>query len=278
MKIVSWNVRGLGSRKKRVIIRDFLGKHQPDIVIFQETKVEVCDRLLIKSIWGARHKRRYLTIWDERVVSEGETVEISNVARKVSEKLNGNGINRSMRDFDGFIRGCELVDPPLFNARFTWQEALPRLVSDHCPVMCESCPFRWGPTPFRFENMWLEHPSFKEAFEEWWNTATYQGWEGYKFMRKLKVIKENVKQWNREIFGNLESTKYTLEIQGSEIEALRGERRELGLKLEELTLREQIFWAQKVKVKWLKEGMLVQKFFIELRMGKGRRNSLSDWK
>ncbi|GMP67950.1 hypothetical protein CsSME_00027743 [Camellia sinensis var. sinensis] len=64
MEIVSWNVRGLGSRKKRGIIRDFLRKHQPDIVIFQETKVEVCDRTFIKSIWGVRHK----SIWDERVV------------------------------------------------------------------------------------------------------------------------------------------------------------------------------------------------------------------
>ena len=74
-------------------------------------------------------------------------------------------------------------------------------------------------------------------------------------MRKLKVIKERVKLWNREVFGNLESSKLqvmgrmeeidSLEMQGNEVEDLRREKREFGVKLEELTLREQIFWAQK---------------------------------
>lgn len=43
-----------------------------------------------------------------------------NVVRQVSEKLNGVSTNRSMRDFDSFIRECELIDLPLNNARFTW--------------------------------------------------------------------------------------------------------------------------------------------------------------
>ena len=43
-----------------------------------------------------------------------------NVIRRRSEKLGGSGFTSSMRDFDGFIRGCELHDPPLQNAFFTW--------------------------------------------------------------------------------------------------------------------------------------------------------------
>ena len=39
-----------------------------------------------------------------------------NVIRRRSEKLGGSGFTSSMRDFDGFIRGCELHDPPLRNA------------------------------------------------------------------------------------------------------------------------------------------------------------------
>ena len=26
-------------------------------------------------------------------------------------------------------------------------------------------PFMWGPTPFKFENMWLQHPNFKRTLE-----------------------------------------------------------------------------------------------------------------
>ena len=38
MKIISWNTRGLGSRKKRRVVNDFLRLENPDVVMFQETK------------------------------------------------------------------------------------------------------------------------------------------------------------------------------------------------------------------------------------------------
>lgn len=33
------------------------------------------------------------------------------------------------------------------------------------------------------------------------------GWEGYKFMKKLKFLKEKFKVWNREIFGDIRIRK-----------------------------------------------------------------------
>ena len=43
-----------------------------------------------------------------------------NVIRRISEKLGDSILTSSMRDFDGFIRDCELIDPPLRNVPFTW--------------------------------------------------------------------------------------------------------------------------------------------------------------
>ena len=43
-----------------------------------------------------------------------------NVIRRSSEKLGGSRLTSNMRDFDSFIRECELLDPPLRNASFTW--------------------------------------------------------------------------------------------------------------------------------------------------------------
>ena len=117
-----------------------------------------------------------------------------NVIRRSSEKLGGSSLTSSVKDFGGFIRECELLDPPLRNASFTWsnmqespvckrldsflysnewehyfpqslQKVLPRRTSDHRPIVLETNPFKWDPTPFRFENMWLQHPSFKECFK-----------------------------------------------------------------------------------------------------------------
>ena len=44
MKIISWNTRGLGSKKKRRVVKDFLRSEKPDVVMIQETKKEECDR------------------------------------------------------------------------------------------------------------------------------------------------------------------------------------------------------------------------------------------
>ena len=56
MKIISWNTRGLGSRKKRMVVKDFLWLQNPDVVILQETKGEVCDRRFVGSVWSVRNK------------------------------------------------------------------------------------------------------------------------------------------------------------------------------------------------------------------------------
>ena len=56
MKIINWNTRGLGSRKKRRVVKDFLRLEKPDIVMIQETKKAKCDRRFVGSVWTARNK------------------------------------------------------------------------------------------------------------------------------------------------------------------------------------------------------------------------------
>lgn len=36
----------------------------------------------------------------------------------------------------------------------------------------------WGLRPFRFEKMWLSHPSFKSRCPSWWNGRVEEKWEG----------------------------------------------------------------------------------------------------
>ena len=84
------------------------------------------------------------------------------------------------------------------------------MVSDHCPVVLDSNPPKWGPTPFRFENIWLEHKFFGREFVKWWKEKEEVGWEGYKFLSKLRNVKGRVKQWNQEVFGDLRLKEATL--------------------------------------------------------------------
>ncbi|RVX12865.1 LINE-1 retrotransposable element ORF2 protein [Vitis vinifera] len=255
--------QGLGSKKKRRVVKDFLRSEKPDVVMIQETKKECdrreevvlgsfsvsikfaldgCESLWLSAVYGPNNSTLRKDFW----VELSDIVGLAyprwcvggdfNVIRRSSKKLGGSRLTPSMKDFDDFIRDCELIDLPLRSASFTWsnmqenpvckrldcflysneweqvfpqslQGVLPRWTSDHWPIVLETNPFKWGPMPFRFENMWLQHPNFKESFGRWWREFQGNGWEGHKFMRKLQFVKDKLKEWNKASFGELKSIK-----------------------------------------------------------------------
>ncbi|RVW48032.1 hypothetical protein CK203_089187 [Vitis vinifera] len=166
------------------------------------------------------------------------------------------------------------------------QGVLPRWTSDHWPIVLETNPFKWGPTPFRFKNMWLQHPSFKESFGSWWREFQGNGWEGHKFMRKLQFVKAKLKEWNKASFGELSKRKKdilsylanfdTLEQEGGLSHELLVQRALRKGKLKELILREEIHWRQKVRVKWVKEGDCNSNFFHKVANGKRNRKFIKE--
>lgn len=114
-----------------------------------------------------------------------------NVARRISEKSNGGRFTRSMKVFNMLIEDLDLVDIPMKNSLFTWSDfrahststridrfllskgwlegfkqvellRLSRTTSDHFPILLKLKNKKWGPSPFRFENMWMDHPSFMD--------------------------------------------------------------------------------------------------------------------
>ncbi|KAK8625768.1 hypothetical protein V6N13_056928 [Hibiscus sabdariffa] len=51
MRIISWNVRGLGGAAKRRGLRDVLRKQQCDMVFLLESKLEVVSQFLVSGLW-----------------------------------------------------------------------------------------------------------------------------------------------------------------------------------------------------------------------------------
>ncbi|MCI25649.1 cytochrome P450 [Trifolium medium] len=79
MKILSWNIRGLGGLEKRKAVSRLVGDKHPFILCLQETKMQVCDASLCSAIWGcSSYDFSYLssvgasggllTIWDSSEV------------------------------------------------------------------------------------------------------------------------------------------------------------------------------------------------------------------
>ncbi|KAH7846593.1 hypothetical protein Vadar_015807 [Vaccinium darrowii] len=159
-----------------------------------------------------------------------------NVVRFPYERSGSNAITRNMRRFSDFINDLGLVDPPLNGSNFTWfgahgnrcmshidrflfstsweehftdvaQISLPRPISDHMPILLDSGGIRQGRMPFRFENMWLLTEGFVERVGEWWNNYSVIGKPSFVLAKKMKLLKEDLRKWNIEIFGRLEFQK-----------------------------------------------------------------------
>ncbi|KAK9269539.1 hypothetical protein L1049_001315 [Liquidambar formosana] len=52
LKILSWNIRGLGSTIKRKAIRRIISEKRISVICIQETKLEVIDQRCVNQIWG----------------------------------------------------------------------------------------------------------------------------------------------------------------------------------------------------------------------------------
>lgn len=52
-KILSWNIRGLEQEEKIIAIRNSIRRNNATIYAIQETKKELVDEALIRSLWGS---------------------------------------------------------------------------------------------------------------------------------------------------------------------------------------------------------------------------------
>ena len=90
-----------------------------------------------------------------------------------------------------------------WNCRFgkVMQSILPRPTSDRSPILLAGGTWLNGPSPFRFENIWLKVEGFKELIRDWWQSFEFRGTYSYVLMEKIKALKVKLKEWNKGVFG-----------------------------------------------------------------------------
>ncbi|KAL0289913.1 UNVERIFIED_CONTAM: LINE-1 reverse transcriptase [Sesamum radiatum] len=150
---------------------------------------------------------------------------------------------------------------------------LPRRLSDHHPLSIEASKAEnKKPSSFRFQNMWLHHHSFLQTVKQSWELPT-EGYGMYKLQQKLYRIKELLKKWNRETFGNVFSTVQQAKQEATEVERkfdrdppetiLIALNKSNAVIVHALTMEAE-YWRQKSNCKWLEAGERNTKYFHSL--------------
>jgi hypothetical protein len=110
MRVVSWNIRGLGGLVRRKEVRKLVGEKNPSIVCLLETKLSICDDFHCSSLWG---NAPYAYSFRPSVGASGGLL--------TGERRSSRSGSRPMDHilFNRFIEDTFLIDLPLCGRRFT---------------------------------------------------------------------------------------------------------------------------------------------------------------
>lgn len=205
----------------------------------------------------------------------------------------------------------QLLEPPSFGKHFTWtnsqedpiqvkldhflvnsswlelfprvlQNCLPRLGSDHVPIRLEYGIHIPKPHPFRFEKAWFSANNFLDLIKEWWDSPQLVGCGAYILAKKITLLRERLRNWMKEDFGQIKLKKLALLHEIGLIDAIKESRplkeeergKDNALRVEMLSIlkQEEIYWKQRAPVTWLNEGDENTSFFHAVANGRKNRN------
>nr|KAJ0203968.1 hypothetical protein LSAT_V11C500292530 [Lactuca sativa] len=274
---------------------------------------------IIANVYGPHELTEKRRVWEELLqikrAKDGTWIVFGdfNTVRRREERHNSQFCPSSAFHFNRFINEAGLHDIQMGGNRFTLMcqsqmklskldrflvcnnfinlfpsssaTALPRELSDHCPIILQTTLPDFGKPPFRLFNSWLGKEGFDDIVKKAWEEFRGFGTPDMFLKAKLKFLKNEIKKWR--------ATEYPKEM--AELQEIKRRVQEIDLLAEERTLTEQeicemrtnfqkiaemekaavLDIKQRAKIKWLIDGDENSAFFHGLVNNKKRKNKIA---
>ncbi|XP_039115894.1 uncharacterized protein LOC120251441 [Dioscorea cayenensis subsp. rotundata] len=203
------------------------------------------------------------------------------------------------------------MDPPISGRKFTWtngqsnpiwvrldrflyshdwdslyprstQFDLPKFGSDHSPICLKFGTHFKRSRLFKFEKFWYTNPDITILVQDWWSELNPVGCGAFILSKKLAHLKSNLRTWSKNTFCASKILKCNLLYELHSIDII-GETRPLSedesnrlsqIRSELYTIlnQEEIYWKQRSRITWLREGDSNTKFFHNVANRRRNRN------
>jgi len=164
------------------------------------------------------------------------------------------------------------------------QVLLLKITSDHFLILPQGGDVVSVKRPFKFENMWFEVEGFCDLVSFFWCELRVSSSSSFILAKKLNFLKRRLKEWNKEVFGHLDSKMADLVVKIKSLDEkeqqltlpLRDRMERLQMKRELSKVRSQIdmFWRQRAKQHWMEDGDRNTKFFHRVASMRRRFNAI----
>ncbi|XP_030508978.2 uncharacterized protein LOC115723633 [Cannabis sativa] len=233
--------------------------------------------------------------------------DLNNVISQ-SDKRGGNPYPTWLIDgFGNMLEDCNLVDMDLCGYPYTWEKGrgtqawiqvridralvspswfhvfpsaklinLEVSTSDHCPIqlLLDVVKRTEVQKKFRFENLWLREPACAQIVKDTWELLS-----GCSIIEKISFCGDKLMVWGKDYVGNF---KDRIRDCKTEIRKWNGGRDDASIRnyksvearLQEVLIQKEIFWRQRSKKLWLKEGDQNSKYFHAMATSRRRNNSI----
>ncbi|XP_062104477.1 uncharacterized protein LOC133815684 [Humulus lupulus] len=262
------------------------------------TKIAGMEEWWLTGLYGEPNRSLRMNTWNlmRKLKEESQLPwcvigDVNNFLSRIDKRGGNPYPNWLLEGFQSALLDCNLVDLDLVGLQFTWEKSrrtenwievwLDRTLvchawmslfqstrvlnleitsSDHSPIFLDPN-FRYAHKKFHFENAWLREPSCFQIVEDCWSrNRTLSVWE------KTAACRDMLEEWGTRITRNFKERIQKCKLQlrqlkgkrdGASIYAYKGTKNLLA----EIFHQKEVFWRQRSKQFWLKNGDQNSKFF-----------------